>query len=149
VSLPTQPPLEWPHYGIGFGGAVKRAFVKGVRFDGRAGRAEYWWFALFTVLVPVALSLPAYLLGMPTSPDGGVTPGPAALPFLILLGLFWLAVLVPSIALTVRRLHDAGYSGWLILLNLVPYLGSLIVAIFCILPPSPAGAKYDRVVPLG
>jgi uncharacterized membrane protein YhaH (DUF805 family) len=84
---------------------------------------------------------------MTTSPDGGDTPGPAAVPLLILLGLFWLAIIVPSISLTVRRLHDAGYSGWLVVLTFVPYVGSLIVAIFCILVPSPAGAKYDPVAP--
>ena len=42
MSLPMQQPsLDWPHYGIGFAGAVKRAFVKGFRFNGRASRAEY------------------------------------------------------------------------------------------------------------
>ena len=45
------------------------------------------------------------------------------MPLLILLGLFWLAIIVPLISLTVRRLHDAGYCGWLVLLNLVPYVG--------------------------
>jgi uncharacterized membrane protein YhaH (DUF805 family) len=147
MSLTMQPPLDWPHYGINFGGAVKRAFIKGLRFDGRASRAEYWWFVLFTGLFLIGLSIPALVLGVSTSPDGGDTPGPAAVPLLILIALFWLAIIVPSISLTVRRLHDAGYSGWLVLLNLVPYVGSLIVAIFCILPPSPAGAKYDPVVP--
>jgi uncharacterized membrane protein YhaH (DUF805 family) len=147
MSLPTQLPLDRPHYGIGFGGAVKRAFAKGFRFHGRASRAEYWWFVLFTVLVMIGLGIPASILGVATSPDGGETPGPAAVPLLVILGLFWLAILVPSISLTVRRLHDAGYSGWLVLLTLVPSVGSLIVAIFCILPPSPAGARYDRAAP--
>ena len=87
----------------------KRAFLKGVRFDGRASRGEYWWFALFTVLMLFVLGIPTFVLGMTTSPDGGDTPGPAAVPLLILLGLFWLAIIVPSISLTVRRLHDAGY----------------------------------------
>jgi uncharacterized membrane protein YhaH (DUF805 family) len=126
---------------------VKRAFVKGFRFHGRASRAEYWWFALFTFLVLFGLSIPTYIVGVTTSRDGCQIPGPAAVPMLIVLALFWLAAVVPSISLTVRRLHDAGYSGWLVLLTLVPYVGSLIVAIFCILPPSPAGAKYDPVAP--
>jgi uncharacterized membrane protein YhaH (DUF805 family) len=46
---------------------------------------------------------------------------------------------------TVRRLHDAGYSGLLALLFLLPYLGGLIIMIFALLPSSPAGAKYDPV----
>jgi uncharacterized membrane protein YhaH (DUF805 family) len=52
---------------------------------------------------------------------------------------------VPTLALTVRRLHDAGYSGLFALLLLIPYLGSLIVMIFALLPSSPAGAKYDPI----
>jgi hypothetical protein len=52
---------------------------------------------------------------------------------------------VPNLALTVRRLHDAGYSGWLVLLGLVPYLGGLILLIFAVLPSSPTGVKYDPV----
>jgi len=52
---------------------------------------------------------------------------------------------VPTLALTVRRLHDAGYSGLLALILLIPYVGSLILLIFAVLPSSPAGAKYDPV----
>jgi uncharacterized membrane protein YhaH (DUF805 family) len=59
--------------------------------------------------------------------------------------IFSLAIIVPNLALTVRRLHDAGYSGWLVLLGLVPYLGGLILLIFAVLPSSPAGVKYDPV----
>ena len=52
-------------------------------------------------------------------------------------------ILLPTLAVTVRRLHDAGYSGLVALLFLLPYLGSLIMMIFALLPSSPAGAKYD------
>jgi uncharacterized membrane protein YhaH (DUF805 family) len=79
----------------------------------------------------------------------GCVPGPQQhadtreKPLLILLVLFYLAVLVPSIAVAVRRLHDAGYSGWLVLLALIPSVGGLILLVFTLLPPSPAGGKYD------
>ena len=53
--------------------------------------------------------------------------------------------MVPTIAVTVRRLHDAGQSGWLFLLTLIPWLGGPILLVFTLLPPSPAGAKYDPV----
>ena len=53
-------------------------------------------------------------------------------------------MLVPTIAVTMRRLRDAGYSGWLVLLALIPWLGGLILLVFTLLPPSPAGSKYDR-----
>ena len=139
------PPLDWPHYGIGFGGAIVRGFKKYATFAGRASRSEYWWWTLFTIVVFVALGVPAAAIGIETSPDGGETPGLPAVPLLILLGLFYLAILVPSIAVTVRRLHDAGYSGWLFLLTLIPWLGGLILLIFALLPPSPAGARYDPI----
>jgi uncharacterized membrane protein YhaH (DUF805 family) len=135
--------LDWPYYGIGFGGAVARGFRKYARFAGRASRSEYWWWALFTAVVILVLALPTAVIGVQTSPDGGKTPGLAAVPLLVLVGLFYLAVLVPSLAVTVRRLHDTGYSGWLVLLGLIPSVGGLILLVFALLPPSPAGAKYD------
>jgi len=144
VSLQTQPPsLDWPHYGISFGGAITRGFKKYAKFEGRASRSEYWWWTLFTGLVLTVLGLLSLVIGVQTSPDGGETPGAPAVPLLVLLGLFYLAVLVPTIALTVRRLHDVGYSGWLVLLALIPSVGGLILLVFAVLPSSPAGAKYD------
>jgi uncharacterized membrane protein YhaH (DUF805 family) len=139
------PPLELPHYGIGFVDAIKRGFKKYAKFAGRASRSEYWWWALFSFIVYLVLLVPTYVLGITTSSDGGRTPGAAAIPLIILLVVFYLLMIVPTLAVTVRRLHDAGYSGWLALLMLVPYLGGLIILIFAVLPSSPAGAKYDPV----
>ena len=141
----SPPALDMPHYGIGFIDAIKRGFKKYATFSGRASRSEYWWWALFTFIVSVVLLVPAYVLGITTSPDGGRTPGAAAIPLIILMIIFYLAIIVPNLALTVRRLHDAGYSGWLVLLGLVPYLGGLILLIFAVLPSSPTGVKYDPV----
>jgi uncharacterized membrane protein YhaH (DUF805 family) len=137
------PPLELPHYGISFGGAVARGFKKYATFTGRASRSEYWWWTLFTFLTYLVLGLLTYAVGTVTSRDGGRTPGLVALPLIILFAVFFLGILVPTLALTVRRLHDAGYSGLFALLLLVPYLGSLIIFIFALLPSSPRGASYD------
>jgi uncharacterized membrane protein YhaH (DUF805 family) len=137
------PPLELPYYGISFGGAVARGFRKYATFTGRASRSEYWWWTLFTFLTYLVLGLLTYAVGTVTSRDGGRTPGLVALPLIILFAVFFLGILVPTLALTVRRLHDAGYSGLFVLLLLIPYLGSLIIFIFALLPSSPAGASYD------
>jgi uncharacterized membrane protein YhaH (DUF805 family) len=143
VSRPAPPPLELPHYGISFGGAIARGFKKYATFAGRASRSEYWWWTLFTFLTYVVLGLLAYAVGITTSRDGGRTPGLLAIPLIIVFAAFFLGIIVPTLALTVRRLHDAGYSGLFALLLLIPYLGSLIIMIFALLPSSPAGAIYD------
>ena len=143
AATPAAPPLDQPYYGIGFGAAVARGFKKYATFAGRASRSEYWWWALFTFLAYLVLGLAAYALGITTSRDGGRTPGLLALPLLILFAVFVFGVIIPTLALTVRRLHDAGYSGLFALLLLIPYLGSLIILIFALLPSKPAGAMYD------
>ena len=87
-------------------------------FSGRAHRKEYWFFFLANVLIMLALSLLAEMSG-------------AGL-IRILYTLYWLAVLVPSIAVGVRRLHDTGRSGWWMLLGLVPIVG-LVLLVFLVL----------------
>lgn len=144
-AMPSAPPLELPYYGIGFVDAVKRGFKKYATFTGRASRSEYWWWTLFTFISYLVLGLLAYVAGITTSRDGGRTPGLLAVPLIILFAVFALGIIVPSLALTVRRLHDGGYSGLLALLFLVPYVGGLIIMIFALMPSSPAGAKYDPV----
>jgi uncharacterized membrane protein YhaH (DUF805 family) len=139
------PPLDLPYYGIGFVDAVKRGFKKYATFTGRASRSEYWWWALFTFIVYLGLGLLTFAIGTATSRDGGRTPGALAIPLIILFAVFLLGIIVPTLALSVRRLHDAGYSGLLALLFLIPYVGGLIIMIFALLPSSPAGAKYDPV----
>jgi uncharacterized membrane protein YhaH (DUF805 family) len=138
-------PLDLPHYGIGFIDAVKRGFKKYATFTGRASRSEYWWWTLFTFVIYLVLGLVTFAVGMATSRDGGRTPGLLAMPLLILFTVFFLGILLPTLAVTVRRLHDGGYSGLVALLFLLPYLGGLTIMIFALLPSSPAGAKYDPI----
>jgi uncharacterized membrane protein YhaH (DUF805 family) len=145
INQSTPPPLELPYYGIGFIDAIKRGFKKYATFTGRASRSEYWWWTLFTFLTYTVLALVTYLVGITTSRDGGRTPGLLSVPLIIVFAVFALGIIVPTLALTVRRLHDGGYSGWLALLMLIPYLGGLIIMIFALLPSSPAGAKYDPI----
>jgi uncharacterized membrane protein YhaH (DUF805 family) len=83
--------LDWPHYGIGFRGAIVRGFKKYVTFAGRASRSEYWWWTLFTTASFFVLGVPTAVIGIETSPDGGETPGAPAVPLLILMVLSTLA----------------------------------------------------------
>jgi uncharacterized membrane protein YhaH (DUF805 family) len=117
---------------------VQRFFRKYVIFAGRASRSEFWWWTLVSFLVSILLSLLNALLS-----DGGFQSEDDSLVVTILSGLWTLAIFVPSIALTVRRLHDTNRSGWWYLLNLIPILGSIVVLIFTLLPSDPAGRQYD------
>lgn len=144
TSTPV-PPLDWPHYGIGFVPAVKRAFQKYATFDGRASRGEFWWWALANALVVAVLYGLGLGLGFATARGDQI--GVAGIPFLILLLVWALATIIPNIAVTIRRLHDAGYSGWFYLFNIVG-LG-IVVTILCILPTSPNAAQYGPPAPEG
>ena len=137
-------PLWAPHYGASFPVATKRFFKKYATFSGRASRSEYWWWTLAAVAVSIVLNI---IIGAgSTSSSLGSTPelGPAAIFGYVLLGIWGLATFVPSLALSVRRLHDGNFSGWLLLLMLIPFLGAIAVLVFMILPSNPAGQRFDQ-----
>jgi uncharacterized membrane protein YhaH (DUF805 family) len=136
------PTLDQPWYGIGPVDGVKRAFQKYARFDGRASRSEYWWFALASSIPAILFLVPLVIVGEASDRGGDVPAGAVIL--MLVLGLALLALVVPSIAVSVRRLHDGGFSGLLYLITLVPYIGSLALLVFMVLPPKPEGARFDR-----
>jgi uncharacterized membrane protein YhaH (DUF805 family) len=92
---------------------------KYVDFSGRARRKEYWMFFLFNIIVSVVVSLVGYVVAGSN--------GQSALG-----GIYSLAVLLPSLGVTARRLHDTGRSGWWILIGLVPFIGWLVLLLFLI-----------------
>jgi uncharacterized membrane protein YhaH (DUF805 family) len=93
-----------------------------VGFSGRARRKEYWMFTLFSLIVAVVLAIIDGMGGFMT--DSGMG----------LLGLLYsLAVLLPSIAVSVRRLHDIDKSGWWLLLILVPLIGAIVLLVFAVM----------------
>jgi uncharacterized membrane protein YhaH (DUF805 family) len=146
MSAPSSaPPLDWPHYGIGFLEAFKRALKKYATFTGRASRSEFWWWALANAVVGTVLYLLMFALGLATASKPGQVIGPAGWPFGILILIWTLGVIIPSIAVTVRRLHDAGYSGWFYLFSVVG-LG-VITLVLCALETSPHAAKYGPPYP--
>lgn len=97
--------------------AVQTCFSNYATFSGRAHRPEYWWFALFNVLGSLALAVFDILLGIDA-----------------LSTLFSLAVLLPSLAVGARRLHDIGRSGWWLLLWFIPLIGQLVMIYWAIQP---------------
>lgn len=116
-------------------------------FTGRARRREYWMFTLINSVILILLQIPVQgaLIAMAAQSDATANPSAGltgvTLIFLILLVVYSLAVMVPSIAVTVRRLHDTGKSGWWYLLNLIP-LGSLVILVFMVLDSEPGSNKW-------
>jgi len=98
------------------------AFRKFADFSGRARRKEYWMFVLFNVIISIVLSFADRALGL-VSRDGGTG---------LLSGIYTLIVLIPGIAVAVRRLHDTGRTGWFILLGLIPCVGGIILLVFAL-----------------
>ena len=128
-------PLSAPAYGATFPVAVARFWRKYARFDGRAGRSEFWWWMLVEVGVLAAILV---LLRVGVAAGWGVLPGA------ILLVAWILVTAVPTVALLARRFHDLNLRAWLLLILLVPTLGALVVAVLALLPPNRAGARFDR-----
>ena len=104
-----------------------------VGFSGRSRRSEYWYFTLFYLVIAIVLSvLDGILFG--GSVDGNGTP--------VLSGLFMLAMLLPSIAVGIRRLHDTDRSGWWLLMGLVPLVGFIVLIVFFVQDSKPGDNRF-------
>ena len=101
-------------------------------FEGRARRTEYWMFTLFQIIIVVVLGIISFMLAGASD----------SLWSMALLYIYLLATALPSIAVTVRRLHDTGKSGWFYLLNFIPYIGGIIVLVFMVIEGDKGSNKY-------
>ncbi|HEY4504550.1 MAG TPA: DUF805 domain-containing protein [Candidatus Paceibacterota bacterium] len=107
-------------------------------FKGRASRREYWYFYLMNLII-IGL---CYLIFVAM---GGFKIGGAYDPvlwFIIIAMIYFLAIIVPQVAITVRRLHDTNRSAWWLLITFVPYIGGLIFLILMVLASTPGENKY-------
>lgn len=98
------------------------AWRKYAVFRGRARRREFWLFQFYNLLFGLFLVLVEVVVGLPGGRSG---PGP-------LLGIFQLVMLIPNLAVSVRRLHDTNRSGWWSLVNLVPIIGNIALLVFLV-----------------
>ena len=105
---------------MGFFAAVTSCIRNYAGFRGRASRAEYWWWTLFVILVEAATSGLGDAVG----------------------GLVGAALVLPSIAVGVRRLHDTGRSGWWMLIAFVPFIGFIVLLVFFVLDSQPGSNEY-------
>ncbi|MWP47073.1 DUF805 domain-containing protein [Gilliamella sp. Pas-s27] len=99
-----------------------------VNFNGRARRKEYWMFVLFSVILTTIAIFIDQMIGSPFA----------------ITAILTLALLLPNLAVTVRRLHDISKSGWWILLQFIPYVGGIIIFVFCLLDSTPGSNQYGE-----
>jgi uncharacterized membrane protein YhaH (DUF805 family) len=101
---------------MSFTDAISDAFTRYATFSGRSSRAAYWWFSLFNALAVVT----ALLVDAGLHTDG------------LFYVLTLLAIVVPNLAVTVRRLHDTGHSAWWLLVVLVPLAGPIVLLVITV-----------------
>lgn len=100
-------------------------------FEGRARRQEYWMFVLINTVIGWGLGMIDDMLGTYSSTGYGV-----------LAAFYGLAVLIPSLAVMVRRLHDAGKSGWFFFINLIPIIGWIWFFVVLVTDSVPGSNRY-------
>ncbi|MBI3634388.1 MAG: DUF805 domain-containing protein [Candidatus Yonathbacteria bacterium] len=96
-------------------------------FSGRATRKEYWMFVLFNFIISIAVGVIGFILKIET-----------------LSFLYSLAIIIPSIAVGVRRLHDTDHSGWWIFIFLIPFIGAIILLVFFVTDSQVGENKYGQ-----
>lgn len=125
--------------------AYKSMFKKYAQFNGRSRRSEYWLASVMNLIIVMAFYLimfiPMIIDITNNGEPSGLTAGIMGIFGLLIFG-YAIAILVPSLAMSVRRLHDTGRSGWFLLLNLIPYIGGIIIFVFSVLDSQPGTNQY-------
>ncbi|TPW76765.1 DUF805 domain-containing protein [Schumannella sp. 10F1B-5-1] len=164
-----EPPLWLPYYRAPLVPAVRRIFLKYADFSGRAGRAEFWWWTLVSIVIGVALQVGSGLLAgewnvAGVDPGGFVIPAvgsgtePLTVPdvttldgagwiawgFAVLRFVFGIGTLIPGLAVTWRCLHDIDRSGAWYFIGFVPIVGAIVSLVFLLTAARPGGQRFDR-----
>ncbi len=111
---------------MNFEEAVRDGLSKYVEFNGRSSRSAYWWFVLFSVIAYIGAGIIDAIIKTP------------ALAILV-----WLGLLLPSLAVLVRRLHDTDRSGWWILISFIPFIGGIVLIVFACTNSGPPNKHGD------
>ncbi len=130
--------------------ALTQAFVKSFNFSGRSSRSEFWWVALFVFLIYLGAALADVVMTIDLIQTSGEAAVLALRPFDFICTFVALVTFVPLLSLSIRRLHDAGFSGFWWLVNLVPVVGQLVLLVIFGLPsdgPATVRAKTQKTPP--
>ena len=108
------------------------ALKKYAVFTGRSRRSEYWYFQLFNILIGIAIILVFAFLGGVLAGITGNGEKTAEAIAQLAYSAFALATFLPALGVLIRRLHDTNRSGWWVLIGLVPFIGGIVLIVFCV-----------------
>ncbi len=106
-------------------------------FSGRATRTEFWMFALWNAVAGIILLIIETALARGTGVNA----------FMYIVWIYAVAILLPSIGVSLRRLHDAGFSGWWLLIDLVPFIGGIVLIVMYVQPSKSMPSMADASTP--
>jgi uncharacterized membrane protein YhaH (DUF805 family) len=117
---------------------------KYVVFSGRASRSEYWYFALFSTIISIILTMIDVSMGSGAAETA--MSGDAEMAMSVnmgwLSGIYSLAVLLPSLGVSIRRLHDTDHSGWWLLIAFIPLIGAIVLLVFMVKDSTAGNNEY-------
>lgn len=119
-----------------FGQSISACFKKYCCFTGRASRSEYWWWVLFTAILGFLFAIP-YGITAAKAVTEGTEPGLPVISYIL-----YLVLLLPSLGVLFRRLHDTGRSGWWWLISFIPVVGTIVILVFTLQPSQPFENQY-------
>ena len=118
---------------VGFWEAVKRGFDNYAMFTGRVSRSEFWYWHLFVYVVGVIVG--AILVAGGVSQNGQYS----------VETIIGLAFFLPTLGMSIRRLHDTGRTGWWVWINLIPLIGQIVLLVFYVERSEPIANKYGDI----
>jgi uncharacterized membrane protein YhaH (DUF805 family) len=139
-----------------FFSSIRSVFSKYATFSGRAGRPEFWWWTLFeyvtrgllgAIYTVIMFDMIAPIIASGATDDAAFDQIMAAVfnPAYFVLLAWSLAILLPSLAVAVRRLHDTGRSGWFVLLTFLPLVGTILMIVFMVAPSDPKSNAWGAL----
>ncbi len=110
------------------------AFRRYFEFHGRSSRSEYWYFALFNIMIMIALGVMSSIIEEYFNLHS----------FFLINSVYFLAILIPSLAVAVRRMHDIGKSGWWLLVYFIPLVGGISLLVLLVIDSEYGRNKYGE-----
>lgn len=119
---------------MNFGEAISSVLSKYSTFSGRAARSEYWYWTLFQWLLLFGLMLASLLMAARS--------GTSPMILMVVFAIAFIVMILPTISVAVRRLHDMDYAAWWVLIGIIPYVGGIALFVWFLLPGTIGGNRF-------